>query len=631
MQTEMISFRMYESIEPDPAYTGGGMMKKIIKFIWILFLSLFLSSPKAQMPRCILQVATLSHFGGPENMASFVQEQYEKNSDCKVRYRLFPDFPQLINALPHLIRENKVDIVVGLLRDDFLSLTSLGLSQPQDYVYAPIGIIYNPQIAQAYFSLKKLLQQSVTIIAPHSQNSQTGKAWQAWLKHLQIEPKAKILYFPSWDTAFKAFLEGVAPYVVSYTTSAAAYSICNKHKMRPMIFQEGHPTHYYSAAYVKTSPHALEAQKYIKTLLSPPLQRLIPHINYMYPVRRSVYQKSLIALDKLPLPKKILALPYQPHVKPTIATTFHKLPRILFNSISIGIIVTLCCYLLGVPLGLLVYGLAYTRRLPKFFSSFSSLFIGFISLVICLPSMVTFSALRKTFVGLPDISWVLISMTWLEATAIAFITYIITTNIDSRWIFLSEAFKLSAYQKLKAVVFPHLRTHIKTFAGFFFAFNSMNMIPFLFCAPTPWLTFNAFLYQQMHLGMSQLELCFGLVLHLLFAFMISHYIRKQNPASSIQKKGRPLFQTSLIYALLALSIFIIWLFPIFRIYIPSHTLDFIGSVILRADVLEATKNSLVIASMALLTSALLIIVAITVLLRSPSLERLFKADRKSVV
>ncbi len=111
---------------------------------------------------------------------------------------------------------------------------------------------------------------------------------------------------PSWDSSYSLFVKGEAPAVWSYLTSQAYHETHGEGaRYRAVLFDEGQPFQVEAAALVRGSFQSAEQKKlarsFLEFLVSPEIQKLIPHTSWMMPVLPS----TELPPDFLKLPQPV--------------------------------------------------------------------------------------------------------------------------------------------------------------------------------------------------------------------------------------------------------------------------------------------------------------------------------------
>jgi thiamine transport system substrate-binding protein len=113
---------------------------------------------------------------------------------------------------------------------------------------------------------------------------------------------------PGWSEAYGLFTKGEAQMVLSYTTSPAYHEIAEKtDRYQAADFSEGHPIQIELAAMTKTANADL-ARQFLKFMISPAFQDIIPENNWMMPVGKTSAPLDPV-FDKLVHPKITLTIP----------------------------------------------------------------------------------------------------------------------------------------------------------------------------------------------------------------------------------------------------------------------------------------------------------------------------------
>lgn len=298
----------------------------------------FLFTP-SQAAEKTLTVYTYESFTAEWGPGPKVKAAFEKICGCEVKYVSLGDGVALLTRLKMEGQANKADIVLGLDNNLTEEARKTGLLAehgidtsgvkvpggfadpvfvPYDYghfaVIADMDSIKNPPK-----SLKELVEgdpaEKIVIEDPRISTPGLGlllwvksvygdKAPEAWAKL-----KNRILTVtPGWSEAYGLFTKGEAPMVLSYTTSPAYHEIAeNVTRYQALDFAEGHPIQIEVAAMTKTGNEELSRQ-FLKFMISPEFQDIIPENNWMMPV--STTSKPLNPVfDKLVHPAKTLAIP----------------------------------------------------------------------------------------------------------------------------------------------------------------------------------------------------------------------------------------------------------------------------------------------------------------------------------
>jgi thiamine transport system substrate-binding protein len=265
-----------------------------------------------------LTIYTYESFTAEWGPGPKVKAAFEKTCDCTVNYVGLADGVALLTRLKMEGGATKADIVLGLDNNLVTEAKATGLfsehgidtsgvnvpgnfSDPVfvPYDYGHFAIIYDTQtVKNPPKSLKELVdgdpKEKLVIEDPRTSTPGLGmllwvksvygdKAPEAWTKL-----KKRILTVtPGWSEAYGLFTKGEAPMVLSYTTSPAYHMIAEKvDRYQAADFSEGHPIQIEVAAMTRTENADL-ARDFLKFMISPAFQDIIPENNWMMPVAKT--------------------------------------------------------------------------------------------------------------------------------------------------------------------------------------------------------------------------------------------------------------------------------------------------------------------------------------------------------
>jgi len=285
-----------------------------------------------------LTIYTYESFTAEWGPGPKVKAAFEKTCACTVKYVSLADGVALLTRLKMEGGAIKADIVLGL--DNNLTeeakatgllaehgIDTSGLTVPGNfkdpvfvpYDYGHFAIVYDTQtVKNPPKSLKELVDgdpnQKLVIEDPRTSTPGLGmllwvksvygdKAPEAWAKL-----KKRILTVtPGWSEAYGLFTKGEAQMVLSYTTSPAYHMIAEKvNRYQAADFSEGHPIQIEVAAMTKTENADL-ARDFLKFMISPAFQDIIPENNWMMPVGKTSTPLNPV-FDKLVHPKITLTI-----------------------------------------------------------------------------------------------------------------------------------------------------------------------------------------------------------------------------------------------------------------------------------------------------------------------------------
>jgi len=275
----------------------------------------FFTAQAAQAADKTLTIYTYESFTADWGPGPKVKAAFEKTCGCTVNYVSVTDGVALLSRLKLEGAGTKADIVLGLdtnlvneAKDtglfDASGVDTSALKVPGDfkddvfvpYDYGHFAVIYDTQtVKNPPKSMKDLVegdpQQKIVIEDPRT--STPGLGLLLWVKSIYGDKsadawtklKGRILTVtPGWSEAYDLFTKGEAPMVLSYSTSPA-YHIGAEKKLnyKAAMFAEGHATQIEVAGLVKSSSNKDLARDFLKFMVSPAFQDIIPTSNWMMP------------------------------------------------------------------------------------------------------------------------------------------------------------------------------------------------------------------------------------------------------------------------------------------------------------------------------------------------------------
>jgi thiamine transport system substrate-binding protein len=286
-----------------------------------------------------LTIYTYESFTAEWGPGPKVREAFEKICSCKVDYVSLADGVAILTRLKMEGGATKADIVLGLdnnlteeakatglLAEHGIDTSDVsvpgGFSDPYfvPFDYGHFAIVYDTRtVKNPPKSLKELVDgdpdQKLVIEDPRTSTPGLGmliwmkavygdKAPQAWAKLR----KRILTVTPGWSEAYGLFTKGEAQLVLSYTTSPAYHKIAEKtDRYQAADFSEGHPIEVEVAAMTRTENADL-ARQFLKFMISPAFQDIIPENNWMMPVAKTSAPLDPV-FDKLVHPKITLTIP----------------------------------------------------------------------------------------------------------------------------------------------------------------------------------------------------------------------------------------------------------------------------------------------------------------------------------
>ncbi len=282
-----------------------------------------------------LTIYTYESFTAEWGPGPQVKAAFEKTCGCTVNYVSAADGVALLSRLKLEGAATKADIVLGLDTNLISEAKQTGLfeahgieakdvSVPGDfkddvflpYDYGHFAVVYDTQtMKNPPQSLKELVEgdpnQKIAIEDPRTSTPGLGlllwvksvygdKAPEAWGKL-----KNRVLTVtPGWSEAYGLFTKGEVPMVLSYVTSPAYHIDQEKtERYQAASFSEGHYIQIEVAGMTKGSHDKTLSRDFLRFMISPAFQDIIPTTNWMMPAAKM--SKPLpAAFDKLVVPSK---------------------------------------------------------------------------------------------------------------------------------------------------------------------------------------------------------------------------------------------------------------------------------------------------------------------------------------
>ncbi|MFB9949746.1 thiamine ABC transporter substrate binding subunit [Rhizobium puerariae] len=264
-----------------------------------------------------------------------VKEAFEKTCGCKVNFIGVADGVALLTRLKLEGPKTDADIALGLDTNLISEAKATGLFEPHGldtaavkvpgnytddtfipYDYGHFAVVYDTRaIKTPPRSLKELVEgdpsQKIAIEDPRTSTPGLGlilwmksvygdKAPEAWAKLR----KRVLTVTPGWSEAYGLFAKGEVPMVFSYTTSPAYHMVEEKtDRYQAAAFSEGHYIQIEVAGMLKGADDKDLAKQFLKFMISPAFQEIIPTTNWMMPASKTSAPLP-DAFDKLVQPGK---------------------------------------------------------------------------------------------------------------------------------------------------------------------------------------------------------------------------------------------------------------------------------------------------------------------------------------
>ncbi|WP_117195133.1 thiamine ABC transporter substrate binding subunit [Rhizobium terrae] len=248
-----------------------------------------------------------------------VKEAFEKTCACRLNFVGVADGVALLTRLKLEGEKTDADIALGLDTNLISEAKATGLFGPHGldtsavkvpgnysddtfipYDYGHFAVVYDTQtVKNPPRSLKDLVEgdpsQKIVIEDPRTSTPGLGlllwvrsvyddKAPEAWAKLR----KRVLTVTPGWSEAYGLFTKGEVPMVFSYTTSPAYHMVEEKtDRYQAAAFSEGHYIHIEVAGLLKGSHDKDMARQFLKFMVSPAFQDIIPTTNWMMPATKT--------------------------------------------------------------------------------------------------------------------------------------------------------------------------------------------------------------------------------------------------------------------------------------------------------------------------------------------------------
>ncbi|CAN7531280.1 thiamine ABC transporter substrate binding subunit [Neorhizobium tomejilense] len=309
-------------------------MRSTILSIFAAAAALSLSAP-AEAQEKTLTIYTYESFVSDWGPGPKVKEAFEKTCACKLNFVGVADGVALLTRLKLEGKGTDADIALGLDTNLISEAKATGLFEPHGldasaakvpgnysddtfipYDYGHFAVVYDTQaIKNPPKSLKELVDgdpaQKIAIEDPRT--STPGLGLLLWVKSVYGDQapeawaklrKRVLTVTPGWSEAYGLFTKGEVPMVFSYTTSPAYHMVEEKtERYQAASFSEGHYIQIEVAGMLKGAKEKDLAKQFLKFMISPAFQDVIPTTNWMMPAAKTS-QPLPDAFNKLVQPTK---------------------------------------------------------------------------------------------------------------------------------------------------------------------------------------------------------------------------------------------------------------------------------------------------------------------------------------
>ena len=207
----------------------------------------------------------------------------------------------------------------GLFAEHGIDLSGLTLPAPPDPQFVPFdygffAFVYDKDtVTDPPASFEALIAKphSFKIVLEDPRSDTPGLGLVLWIRALYGDRAPEIwaglkphilTVARGWSEAYALFLNGEADMVLSYTTSPAYHAIAESDASKAFADFGTHYAQIEVAGILKTSTHQDLARQFLKYLISPDAQAVIPTTNWMYPVA------GASPAEFPPPPKKVLLI-----------------------------------------------------------------------------------------------------------------------------------------------------------------------------------------------------------------------------------------------------------------------------------------------------------------------------------
>lgn len=261
----------------------------------------------------VLTIYTYDSFVSDWGPGPVIEAAFEQTCECDLQFVSAGDGAALLARIRLEGARTDADIVLGL--DTNLTATAAetglfaehgvdasrldlpidwddGMFLPYDWGY--FAFVYDKnKVSNPPKSLRELAASDLQIVIQDPRSSTPGLGLLLWVKAAYGEGASEvweglsdniITVTKGWSEAYGMFIEGEADMVLSYTTSPAYHLIAEQDDSKAAaVFGEGHYLQIEVAAKVATSDQPELADQFLKFMISPAFQDVIPTTNWMYP------------------------------------------------------------------------------------------------------------------------------------------------------------------------------------------------------------------------------------------------------------------------------------------------------------------------------------------------------------
>jgi thiamine transport system substrate-binding protein len=293
------------------------MRKTILALLAAAAAFSFSSSADAQQKT--LTVYTYESFTSEWGPGPKVKQAFEKTCACTLNFVSVADGVALLTRLKLEGEKTDADVALGLDTNliseakatnlfEAHGLDTTAVKVPGNYSddtfipydYSHFAVVYDTQsVKNPPKSLKELVEgdPSQKIVIEDPRTSTPGLGLLLWVKSIYGDKapeawaklKGRVLTVtPGWSEAYGLFTKGEVPMVFSYTTSPAYHIVEEKtDRYKAASFSEGHYIQIEVAGLLKNAADKDLAKQFLKFMVSPAFQDIIPTTNWMMPATKT--------------------------------------------------------------------------------------------------------------------------------------------------------------------------------------------------------------------------------------------------------------------------------------------------------------------------------------------------------
>lgn len=268
--------------------------------------------PVTAQDRPTLEVYTYDSFVSEWGPGPRIEEAFEGQCDCDLRFTALGDGAALLSRLELEGARTDADVVLGLDTNLMAEARATEMLAPSglddmeydlpidwsDDTFVPYDWGYFAFVHRDEFDapsdFRALGESDATIVIQDPRSSTPGLGLLLWIKEAYGDEAPAIWEALSdnivtvtagWSEAYNLFLEGEADMVLSYTTSPAYHLVAEQDDgFAAAAFDEGHYMQIEVAAALSATSEPELARAFLTFLAGEDAQAILPVTNWMYPV-----------------------------------------------------------------------------------------------------------------------------------------------------------------------------------------------------------------------------------------------------------------------------------------------------------------------------------------------------------